>query len=229
MKYITAPQGSEAWLQARAGKITASRYKDARDRLKPAKGETIGKPSAKCCAYAAQVAVERIAERPIDKVFQNWQMREGQEQEPHARNAYDVETGNIVQEVGAVVTDDDLFLYSPDGLIGDDGLLEIKTLLSADVILRVIGQGDLSEYMDQCLGGLWLTGRKWLDLVLWAPALEPIGRQLTIKRITRDENEIEALEADLLAFAAMVRQAEATLRGAANDDAATVSNERAAA
>jgi hypothetical protein len=229
MKYITAPQGSDAWLQARAGKITASRYKDARDRLKPAKGETIGRPSAKCCAYAAQVAVERIAERPIDKVFQNWQMREGQEQEPHARNAYDVETGNIVQEVGAVVTDDDLFLYSPDGLIGDDGLLEIKTLLSADVILRVIGQGDLSEYMDQCLGGLWLTGRKWLDLVLWAPALEPIGRQLTIKRITRNENEIEALEADLLAFAAMVRQAEATLRGAANDDAAAVSNERAAA
>jgi hypothetical protein len=221
MKYITAPQGSDAWLQARVGKITASRYKDARDRLKPAKGETIGRPSAKCCAYAAQVAVERIAERPIDKVFQNWQMREGQEQEPHARNAYDVETGNVVQEVGAICTDDDLFLYSPDGLIGDDGLLEIKTLLSADVILNVIGEGDLSAYMDQCMGGLWLTGRKWLDLVLWAPALEPIGRQLTIHRIARDENAIEALEADLLAFAAMVRKAEATLRGAANDEGMT--------
>lgn len=217
MKYLTNPQGSEAWLMDRAGKITASRYKDARDRLKPAKGETLGKPSAKCCAYAAQVAVERIAQRPIDKAFQNWQMREGQEQEPHARNAYDVETGNVVQEVGSIATDDDLFLYSPDGLIGDDGLLEIKTLLSADVILRVIGDGDLSEYMDQCMGGLWLTGRKWIDLVLWAPALEPIGRQLTIHRITRDEAAIEALEADLIAFAAMVRAAEAKLRGAAND------------
>ena len=212
MHYITAPQGSEAWLQARVGKITASRYKDARDRLKPAKGETLGKPSAKCNAYAAQVAVERIAGRPIDKVFQNWQMREGQEQEPHARNAYDVESGNVVQEVGAIVTDDDLFLYSPDGLIGDDGLLEIKTLLSADVILRVIGDGDLSEYMDQCMGGLWLTGRKWIDLVLWAPALEPIGRALTIKRIERDENAIEALEADLVEFARMVKAAEAKLR-----------------
>ncbi len=212
MHYITAPQGSKDWLQARVGKITASRYKDARDRLKPAKGETLGKPSAKCCAYAAQVAVERIAGRPIDKVFQNWQMREGQEQEPHARNAYDVESGNVVQEVGAIVTDDDLFLYSPDGLIGDDGLLEIKTLLSADVILRVIGDGDLSEYMDQCMGGLWLTGRKWIDLVLWAPALEPIGRALTIKRIERDENAIEALEADLVEFARMVKAAEAKLR-----------------
>ena len=211
MRYITAPQGSEEWLQARVGKITASRYKDARDRLKPAKGETVGKPSAKCLAYAAQVAVERIAQRPIDKVFQNWQMREGQEQEPHARAAYDVETGNIVQEVGAIVTDDDLFLYSPDGLIGSDGLLEIKTLLGPETILRVIGDGDLSDYIDQCLGGLWLTGRQWIDLVLWAPALENIGRGLTIHRITRDENAIEALEADLMAFAAMVQTNEKKL------------------
>ncbi len=212
MKYIQAEQGSEAWLMARVGKITASRYKDARDRLKPAKGETVGKPSSKCCAYAATVAVERIAGKPLDKMFQSWQMREGQEQEPHARNAYDVETGNVVREVGAITTDDDLFLYSPDGLIGDDGLLEIKTLLSADVIVRVVGGNDLSEYMDQCMGGLWLTGRKWIDLVLWAPALEPIGRQLTIHRITRDEEAIEALEADLIAFAALVAKNEELLR-----------------
>ena len=212
MKYITAPQGSDDWLQARVGKITASRYKDARDRLKPAKGEARGKPSAKCIGYAAQVAVERISGRPIDKVFQNWQMREGQEQEPHARNAYDVETGNVVQEIGSIVTDADLFLYSPDGLIGDDGLLEIKTLLSGDVILRVIGDGDLSDYMDQCMGGLWITGRKWIDLVLWAPALDPIGRALTIHRIERDEDAIEALEADLIEFAGMVQKAERKLR-----------------
>ena len=215
--WTNVEQGSEEWLQLRAGKITASRYKDARDYNAPTaaekkEGKTRGKPSAKCIAYAAQVAVERIAGRSVDKTFQNWQMREGQEQEPNARNAYDVETGHVVQEVGAITTDDDLFLYSPDGLIGDDGLLEIKTLLSADVICRVIGDGDLSAYMDQCMGGLWLTGRKWIDLVLWAPALEPIGRQLTIHRITRDENAIEALEADLVAFAQMVRDAEEKLR-----------------
>lgn len=222
MRHITAPQGSEEWLQARVGKITASRCKDARDRLKPAKGESIGKPSAKCIAYAAQVAVERIAGRSVDKVFENWQMREGTEQEPHARQAYDLETGNIVQEVGAIATDDGAFLYSPDGLIGDDGLLEIKTILSADRILRIVGEGDLSDFMDQCLMGLWLTGRKWIDLVLWCPALEPIERQLTIHHITRDENAIEALEADLLAFAAMVRKNESLLRGAANADALKV-------
>lgn len=212
MKLYDFPQGSDQWLQCRVGKITASRFKDARDRLKPAKGETVGRPSAKCTGYAAQVAVERIAGRPIDKLFQSWQMREGTEQEPHARNAYDVETGNVVREVGAIATDDECFLYSPDGLIGDDGLLEVKTLLSPDTILRVIGSGDLSEYMDQCIGGLWLTGRQWIDLVLWAPALEPIGRALTIHHITRDEAAIEALETDLMAFYTLVKQQEAALR-----------------
>jgi hypothetical protein len=215
MIFHTHPQGSEAWLQARAGVITASRFKDARDRNKPAKGETVGKPSAKCTSYAALVAVERIAGRPIDKGFQSWQMKEGHEQEPAARTAYDVETGNVVEEVGLVTTDDGLFGYSSDGFVGSAGLLEVKTLLSAEVILRVIGAGDLSEYMDQCNGGLWLTGRQWIDLVLWAPALEPIGRALTIHRITRDEAAIEALEADLIAFAGMVKEAEKMLTGAA--------------
>lgn len=220
MLYFNSPQGSEQWLADRIGVITASRYKDARDFNAPTAAEkkaglTRGKPSAKCIAYAAQIAVERIAQRSIDRPFENWQMREGKEQEPVARATYDIETGHIVSEVGLITTDDRLFGYSPDGLIGDDGLLEIKTLLSADVILKVIGDGDLSAYMDQCMGGLWITGRKWIDLVLWAPALAPVGRQLTIHRITRDEAAIEALEADLLSFAAMVREAERKLRGPA--------------
>ena len=190
MIFHNAPQGSPEWLAARCGVITASCFKDARDRLKPAKGETIGKPSAKCTAYAARVAVERIAGRPIDKVFENWQMREGSEQEPHARHAYDLETGNIVSEVGLITTDDRLFGYSSDGFVRDDGMVEIKTILSADRIVKIVGEGDISDFRDQCLGGLWLTGRQWIDLVLWAPALEPIGRQLTIHHITRDEDAI---------------------------------------
>jgi hypothetical protein len=214
MRYLTNPQGSEGWLQDRVGKITASRFKDARDRNKPAKGESIGKPSAKCTAYAATVAVERLAGRPVDKVFENWQMREGSEQEPHARHAYDLETGNIVTEVGAIESDDGLFLYSPDGLIGDDGLLEIKTLLSPDRIVRIIGEGDLGDFMDQCLGGLWITGRKWIDLVLWCPALEPIGRDLTIHHIERQATAIAALESDMLDFARVVKANENLLRGA---------------
>lgn len=205
-------QGTDAWLASRAGVITASRFKDARDRNKPIKCETIGKPSAKCIGYAAQVALERIAGRPVDKTFENWQMREGKEQEQFARIAYENKTGYLVEEVGFITTDDSYFGYSPDGMIDADGLVEIKTILSGDVALRVCGHHDLSEYMDQCLGGLWLTGRKWIDLVIWCPALEPIGKQLAVHRINRDDDAINELEADLMAFLQMVNENERILR-----------------
>lgn len=206
MIYFDFPQGSDDWLQCRAGVITASRFKDARDRLKN------GAPSSKCTGYGAQVALERIAGRPIDKAFQSWQMREGSEQEAFARMAYEADTGHIADEVGFITTDDRCFGYSADGTIGDDGLIEIKTILSGEVALNVCGRNDLSGYMDQCLGGLWLTGRKWIDLVIWCPALEPIGRQYVRHHIARDENAIEALENDLMKFAAMVADFEKELR-----------------
>lgn len=219
-------QGTPEWLQCRAGKITASRCKDARNRLadKPEKtdkktGEVTpaqrGAPSAKQTAYAAQVAVERIAGCPIDGSFENWQMREGHVQEPLARIAYETQTGNLVEEVGALATDDDLFLYSPDGLVGDDGLIEIKSLFSADCICNIVGGDDISDFIDQCMFGLWLTGRQWVDLVIWAPALANIGLNMTIIRIDRDEAAIEGMECDLITFAAMVSEIECRLRAKA--------------
>lgn len=197
-------QGSDEWKQARAGKVTASRAKDARDRLKS------GAPSGKQIAYACQVALERVSNKPADATFENWQMREGHAQEPYARAAYEAKTGALVDEVGAFATDDDLFLYSPDGLIDDDGLLEVKSLFSPERIMTIVGNGDTSDFEDQCMFGLWLTGRQWIDLVVWVPSLE----HMVIKRITRDEEAIEALEADLMAFAKLVTQYETTLRTA---------------
>ena len=210
--YENIEQGSDLWLSLRAGKTTASRCKDARDRLKN------GNPSAKMTGYAAQVAVERIAGKPIDQVFQNWQMKEGQIQESECRIAYEAITGNLVEEVGAIATDDDAFLYSPDGIVGTDGLIEIKSLFSADRMVNIVGGGDVSDFIDQCNFGLWLTGRQWIDLCIWVPALSSIGRELTIRRITRDESAIEALEADLMSFSKLVSEFENKLRSKANPD-----------
>lgn len=205
MKMLSSfEQGSPEWKQARAGKVTASRAKDARDKLKS------GAASGKQIAYACQVALERVSHQPADATFENWQMREGHVQEPIARSAYERHTGNLVDEVGAFATDDDLFLYSPDGLIDDDGLLEVKSLFSPERIVNIVGNGDTSDFEDQCMFGLWLTGRKWIDLVVWVPALE----HMVIKRITRNEDAIEALEADLMAFSRLVTQYETTLRAA---------------
>lgn len=206
-------QGSYEWKEARAGKVTASRAKDARDRLKS------GPPSQKQIAYAAQISVERICKLPMDMTFENWQMREGHVQEPLARQAYENATGNLVLEVGAISDDDGIFLYSPDGLVDDDGLVEIKSIFSPDRILQIVVDGNISDFIDQCMFGLWLTARKWIDLVIWCPALESIGLHLTVRRITRDEDAIEELESDLLAFAELVRQFETKLRNAAEQKA----------
>lgn len=215
MIYYDHPQGSDAWLDARRGVITASRFKDARACLKS------GLPDKKCISYAQDVARERVGGR-APGAFVNSAMRFGSEQEPEARRAYEVQTKYLVEEVGFYTTDDHLFGVSVDGLIDDDGVLEVKTMVSSDTLFTALG-GDISAYIDQINGALWLLGRKWVDLVLWAPDLAPINRHLTIRRIHRDEEVIQALEDDLMKFAAMVAKNEALLRGDAPVAAAPVS------
>jgi len=200
--YETLIQGTDEWKAMRAGKVTASRSKDARDVLKS------GKPSQKQIAYACEVALGRVSGKPADPGFENWQMREGSAQEPYARAAYEAQTGELVEEVGAFATDDDLFLYSPDGVIGTDGLLEVKSLFSPERIMQIACDGDLSDFTDQCMFGLWITGRLWIDLVIWVPVLE----HLIIHRIERDEEKIESLEQDMLAFRRAVQHNEDKLR-----------------
>lgn len=204
-------QGSEAWLAARKGCITGSRFRDCRDKLKS------GQPSKACIGYAMDVARERVGGSAPQK-FQNQAMRTGTEQEPIARKRYERKTGNLVEEVGFFTTEDRLFGLSPDGLIDDDGVLEIKTMVGSETLFAAMASGDLSAYMDQCLGYLWLLGREWVDLVLWAPDLD----HMAIHRITRDENAIEELEADLMAFARLVTSYEKELRIAlsANNESA---------
>lgn len=194
MPWLNHPQGSEEWLQARRSVITGSRFKDARDKLKT------GAHSKAAMGYAMDLARERAGGTAPSK-FQSAAMRTGQEQEPIARARYEMRTGNFVDEVGFFITDDGAFGLSPDGLIDDDGVLEIKTMVSSETLFRALAEGDHSEYIDQCNGYLWLLGRKWVDLVLWCPDIE----HMEIVRIERDENEIEALEADLLAFATLAQ------------------------
>ena len=203
IEFTHHPQGGEEWLAVRRAVITGSRFKDCRDKLKN------GQPSKACIAYAMDVARERCGGKAPEK-FQNAAMRFGTEQEPLARQAYEEATGNLVEEVGFIVDEEGHVGLSPDGLISDDGVLEIKCMVSSDTLFTAVADGDISEYIDQCNGYLWLLGRQWVDLVLWAPDLN----HMTIRRITRDESAIEALEADLMAFAQMVKTYETKLRTA---------------
>lgn len=206
MLLVECIQGSEKWLQARCGVITASRFRDALDTTQK------GNPTAKSELYAAQVAVERISGQPCNEGFQSWQMKRGQEQEPFGRLEYEASTGNLAIESGVALTDDRLFGFSTDGFIGQEGIIEIKSLVSAIALVKMWSTRDLSEYMHQCQGGLWITGRKWVDFVMFCPQLESIGKQLFIERISRDDNFIEQMEADLMTFAARVKLNEMELR-----------------
>lgn len=208
MIYHTAPQGSDAWLESRKGLITGSRFKDARDKLKN------GKPSGKMTAYAYDLARERCGGK-APGAFVNAAMKFGTEQEPLARLAYEVMTGYLVEEVGFITDDDEIFGLSPDGLIDDDGVLEIKTMVSSDTLFTAVADGDISAYVDQCNGYLWMLGRQWVDLVLWAPDLQAMGLQMTVRRIHRDEAAIDALQTEMLAFALLVQANEFKLVSAA--------------
>lgn len=203
MIYHDDEQGSEGWLESRRGVITASRFRVAREKLKG------GALSKAALLYAMDVARERAGGQAAE-VYANAAMRFGTEQEPLARQAYEARTGNIVEEAGFITTDDAKFGVSVDGTVDDEGLVEIKTLVSSETLFSTIVDGDITAYVDQINGALWLLGRKWCDLCLWAPDLP--SNRLTVIRITRDENAIEALEADLMAFERLVSQYEAKLR-----------------
>lgn len=196
----TAPQGSPEWLESRRGVITGSRFKDCRDRLKN------GNPSKKCLDYAMDVAREREGGEPL-ATFVNGAMRIGTEQEPYARAVYERKTGRIVEEAGFITTRDRLFGVSVDGLVGEGGIIEIKTMVSSDTLFTAVVDGDISAYIDQCNGAMWLLGRHWVDLVLWVPDLN----HMSIHRIGRNDDTIEALEGDLMEFERMASRYQKSL------------------
>jgi exodeoxyribonuclease (lambda-induced) len=208
-------QGTDAWKAARAGVITGSNFKFCRDRLKS------GAPSADCLKYARKVARERVTGIPDAGPYETAAMRFGTEQEGVARIEYEVRHGVIVEEAGFITSDCARYGVSVDGLIGRDGGFECKTLVGTDQLFKVLG-GDISDYIDQCYGAMWLLEREWWDLVLWAPDLSPIGRDLTVRRILRDDRAIDALELDLIRFKGTVDELEALLRGATATEALSI-------
>mgnify|MGYP001187825000 FL=1 len=204
------PQGSAEWLASRAGVITASKFVEARKRLKS--GPKKGGFTEAAEDYAFRVAVERISGAPLDEGFSTWAMKRGNELEPEARAWVEVKLGIFVDVAGFVTTDDEKFGASADGFIDKDGGLEIKCLVDPGRIRNVILSDDISEFMDQIQGGMWITGRKWWQFALFCPALEKVGLQLYTKRVERDDNYINEMELDLLEFERVVSKYEQTLR-----------------
>lgn len=218
MRFIECPQGTEAWFRARCGKITASCFADVISVCQKKSGaRNPGDPTAVAERYAADLAIERISGQPHGEPPKAWVLERGHEMETAARRIYEGRTGAFVTEAGICVTDDGTFGYSSDGLVDDDGLIEIKAPIDSTKILAMWQTGDTSEYDHQMQGGMWITGRKWVDFIMYVPDLAAVGRDLYVKRVFRDDAFIDDMVQRLCAFDALVGQYEAVLRGPQDD------------
>jgi len=185
-------QGSAEWLQIRLGKVTASRVSDVVAKTKTG-------PSASRMNYMAELIAERLTGSPAER-FTNAAMAWGTEQEPEARRSYEFYRGETVREIGFVHHPKiEASGASPDGLVGDDGLVEIKCPNTATHLDTLLGQMVPRKYHDQMLWQMACTGRTYCDFVSYDPRL-PENMRLFIKRMPRDDNRIQELETEVASF-----------------------------
>ena len=185
-------QGSDAWKALRLGKVTASRVADVVARTKTG-------PAASRANYMAQLIAERLTDT-VAESYTNAAMQHGVDTEPEARAAYEFYQGVTVDQVAFVPHPKiDQAGASPDGLIGDDGLVEIKCPNTATHLETLLGQAVPAKYETQMQFQMACTGRKWCDFVSYDPRM-PENMRLFIKRLSRDDKRIAELESEIAAF-----------------------------
>lgn len=203
MKIIDCEQGSEEWLAARSGIATASCFSAILATIKS--GEAAERRN-----YRAKLVVERLTGRCVSG-FTTAAMQQGTEREPLARAAYESRTRTFVNEVGFCRHDELEAGASPDGLIGDDGGLEVKCPELATHLSYLRLKTEPAAYTPQIQGCMWITGRAWWDFVSFNPDF-PAHLQLVIRRVPRDEKAIASLEFAVGLFMTEVRAEEAEIR-----------------
>lgn len=189
-------QGSAEWYAARAGCATASRFKDVLAKIKTGEAATRR-------TYRIQLVTERLTGQPCE-TFKNAAMEWGTATEPYARAAYEAERTVMVDETDFLLHPSIPFVgCSPDGLVGDDGGVEIKCPHNSMVHVETLEGGMPAEHRAQVQGAMWVTGRKWWDFISFDPRMPP-HLQLYIERINRDDAYIAALADEVSRFLAEV-------------------------
>lgn len=173
VRIIDCEQGSEEWDRWR-NRPTASEFSKF---ITPA----LGAYSSQATAYAAKIVTKRLGVyvEPPPTFWMTW----GIEQEPNAKAAYTLETGSEIQEVGFILPNaTDAYGGSPDGLVGEDGLIEIKCP-APETLITIHAEGAMpATYKPQVQGLLLISGRAWCDFYVFHPELKPF-----IQRIEADE------------------------------------------
>ena len=185
-------QRSTEWFNARLGKVTASRVADVIAKTKT--GYSTSREN-----YMAQLVCERMTSTQGES-YNNAAMQWGTDQEPLARAAYEAAKDVLVDEVGFITHPTIIAAgASPDGLVGDDGLIEIKCPNTATHIDTLLSNKVPSKYNTQMQWQMACTGRKWCDFVSFDPRM-PEGLQIFIQRVDFDEQYVKMLEAEITEF-----------------------------
>jgi len=197
-------QGTDEWFAIRCGKVTASRVADVIATTKTGY-------SASRANYEAQLICEILTGKPAES-FSNAAMQWGTETEPLARAQYELKTGEMVNQVGFVVHPMiEQAGASPDGLVGSEGLIEIKCPNTSTHLDTLLAQKVSSKYITQMTWQMVCTGRKWCDFVSYDPRL-PENLQLFVQRIELDEDYAKKLQNEVVMFLVEVNEKVEKLR-----------------
>jgi len=177
MEFFDIPQNTDEWFDLRAGKLTNSKL----GLVMANYNKAFGNPAKE---YAVNIAIEQITKKPVPSSYTNSHMQRGHEQEPIARMLYEDDTFCSVDNGGFFGSD--FVGCSPDGLVNDNGVIEIKSVISKVHYASVKRQNLDPAYKWQCIGNLLFTGREWLDFVSYCSDF-PQDKQLFIHRIKSDD------------------------------------------
>lgn len=205
MQFHDVQQNSDEWMALRTGKATASNFAC----IMANETKSFGEPAKR---YALQIALEIATGRKAEYSFSNEHMERGHEQEPVARMLYEdqyfVDVGN------GGFFDWGSYGDSPDGLVGSDGGVEIKSVI-ASIHYATLQRGSFDPaYKWQLIGHLDCTGRDWFDFISYCADF-PEDKQLIVHRLHRAdyEDEIARLRARRAEFLNLVQDTLANIRG----------------
>lgn len=185
-------QGTAAWHELRLGRVTASRISDVMAKGK--NGEAVARAK-----YMGELIAERLTREPTQHV-NTPAMQWGTDTEPMARAAYEFLRDVDVEQVGFVVHPDIIDSgASPDGFVGEDGLIEIKCPNTHTHIDTLITGKIDPKYVKQMQWQMECTGREWCDFISFDPRL-PAKHQLHVRRVERDRDAGSEMRREVMRF-----------------------------
>lgn len=191
-------QGSPEWFAARLGIPTASEFSKIIT--------ATGKASTQATDYCLTLLAEKLLGREVEKWQGNMWTERGKELEQEAADYYELTTGLTLNKVGFVTNDEKTMGCSPDRLVGEDGLLEIKCPAAHTHLKYMLDKKLDASYWPQLQGQLYITGREWVDIISYYPEMKPV-----IIRVDRDALYLEKMDEHLDGFILEMKSTEREL------------------